>query len=255
METKKFNTMTVADFETAKANKVNNAKTSTLLKSMMAALLLCGISMSAQAQKSEYYNTKDEVAVTVGVGSNSQIINAFSSIFSIMGEALISSMVTGGQFVGTTTYENEKDIPALSVEYFHHLSPVVSIGGIAAFNGTSSDMYCKFQRTDGSGTSNEKVGSSHKYYFSVMPAAKFDWLRKKNFGLYSKVAVGATYYTEKQKQDVNGEKKEVHDDSGVRFNFQASLLGIEVGSQKFRGFAEFGVGEQGIALAGLRYKF
>lgn len=255
METKKFNTMTVADFETAKANKVNNAKTSTLLKSMMAALLFCGISMSAQAQKSEYYNTKDEVAVTVGVGSNSQIINAFSSIFSIMGEALISSMITGGQFVGTTTYENEKDIPALSVEYFHHLSPGVSIGGIAAFNGTSSDMYCKFQRTDGGTVTNEKVGSSHKYYFSVMPAAKFDWLRKKNFGLYSKVAVGATYYTEKQKQDVNGEKKEVHDDNGVRFNFQASLLGVEVGSQKFRGFAEFGVGEQGIALAGLRYKF
>ena len=250
------NPMTVANFgTTAKANKVNNVKTSTFLKTMAAAVILCGASLNAQAQNSGYYDTKDEVAVAVGVGSNSQIINAFSSIFSIMGEALISTMITGGQFVGTTTYENEKDIPALSVEYFHHLSPGVSIGGIAAFNGTSSDMYCKLRHTDGSTVTNEKVGSSHKYYFSVMPAAKFDWLRKKNFGLYTKVAVGATYYTEKQEQDVNGEKKEVHDDSGVRFNFQASLLGVEVGSQKFRGFAEFGVGEQGIALAGLRYKF
>ena len=250
------NPMTVANFgTTAKANKVNNVKTSTFLKTMAAAVILCGASLNAQAQNSGYYDTKDEVAVAVGVGSNSQIINAFSSIFSVMGEALISSMLTGGQFVGSTTYENEKDIPALSVEYFHHLSPGVSIGGIAAFNGTSSDMYCKLRHTDGSTVTNEKIGSSHKYYFSVMPAAKFDWLRRKNFGLYSKVAVGATYYTEKQKQDVNGDKKEVHDDSGVRFNFQASLLGVEVGSQKFRGFAEFGVGEQGIALAGLRYKF
>ena len=256
MKTMNSNPMTVANFgTTAKANKVNNVKTSTFLKTMAAAVILCGASLNAQAQNSGYYDTKDEVAVAVGVGSNSQIINAFSSIFSVMGEALISSMLTGGQFVGSTTYENEKDIPALSVEYFHHLSPCVSIGGIAAFNGTSSDMYCKLRHTDGSTVTNEKVGSSHKYYFSVMPAAKFDWLRKKNFGLYTKIAVGATYYSEKQKQDVNGDKKEVHDDSGVRFNFQASLLGVEVGSQKFRGFAEFGVGEQGIALAGLRYKF
>ena len=256
MKTMNSNPMTVANFgTTAKANKVNNVKTSTFLKTMAAAVILCGASLNAQAQNSGYYDTKDEVAVAVGVGSNSQIINAFSSIFSVMGEALISSMLTGGQYVGSTTYENEKDIPALSVEYFHHLSPGVSIGGIAAFNGTSSDMYCKLRHTDGSTVTNEKIGSSHKYYFSVMPAAKFDWLRRKNFGLYSKVAVGATYYSEKQKQDVNGDKKEVHDDSGVRFNFQASLLGVEVGSQKFRGFAEFGVGEQGIALAGLRYKF
>ena len=256
MKTMNSNPMTVANFgTTAKANKVNNVKTSTFLKTMAAAVILCGASLNAQAQNSGYYDTKDEVAVAVGVGSNSQIINAFSSIFSVMGEALISSMLTGGQFVGSTTYENEKDIPALSVEYFHHLSPGVSIGGIAAFNGTSSDMYCKLRHTDGSTVTNEKIGSSHKYYFSVMPAAKFDWLRKKNFGLYTKIAVGATYYSEKQKQDVNGDKKEVHDDSGVRFNFQASLLGVEVGSQKFRGFAEFGVGEQGIALAGLRYKF
>ena len=256
MKTMNSNPMTVANFgTTAKANKVNNVKTSTFLKTMAAAVILCGASLNAQAQNSGYYDTKDEVAVAVGVGSNSQIINAFSSIFSVMGEALISSMLTGGQFVGSTTYENEKDIPALSVEYFHHLSPGVSIGGIAAFNGTSSDMYCKLRHTDGSTVTNEKIGSSHKYYFSVMPAAKFDWLRRKNFGLYSKVAVGATYASERQKQDVNGEKKEVHNDNEIRFNFQASLLGVEVGSQKFRGFAEFGVGEQGIALAGLRYKF
>ena len=169
MKTMNSNPMTVANFgTTAKANKVNNVKTSTFLKTMAAAVILCGASLNAQAQNSGYYDTKDEVAVAVGVGSNSQIINAFSSIFSVMGEALISSMLTGGQFVGSTTYENEKDIPALSVEYFHHLSPGVSIGGIAAFNGTSSDMYCKLRHTDGSTVTNEKIGSSHKYYFSVL---------------------------------------------------------------------------------------
>lgn len=239
----------------AVANNLNHVKTSTFLKSMMTVILLCSVSLNIQAQNDEYYKTKDDLAVSVGVGANSQIINAFSTIFSVLGEALITSSITGGTFVGTTTYENEKDIPALSVEYFHHFSPVVSIGAIAAFNGTTSDMYCKFQRTNGESATKEKVGTSSKYFFTVMPAAKFDWLRRKNFGLYSKVAVGATYASERQKQDVNGEKKEVHSNNEIRFNFQASLIGVEVGSQKLRGFAEFGVGEQGIAQAGVRYKF
>lgn len=255
MKTKHFSLKSVANFETtAKANKVNNVKTSTLLKSMAIAVLLCGASLNAQAQNDEYYKTKDEVAVTIGVGSNSQIFDAFSSVFSVMGEALVSSVVTGGTLVGSTSYENEKDIPAISVEYFHHLNPVISIGAIGAFSGTTSDMYCNIDWNNGNRT-KEKVGTSSKYFITVMPAAKFDWLRKKNFGLYSKVAVGATYVTEKQKQDVNGDKKEVHSDNSVRFNFQASLIGVEVGSQKLRGFAELGVGEQGIALAGVRYKF
>ena len=36
--------------------------------------------------------------------------------------------------------------------------------------------------------------------------------------------------------------------------FQASLVGVEFGG-KLRGFVEAGVGEQGIVLAGLKYKF
>ena len=47
----------------------------------------------------------------------------------------------------------------------------------------------------------------------------------------------------------------VHSKGKWMANFQASLLGIEAGSEKIRGFAELGAGEQGIILAGLRYKF
>lgn len=38
------------------------------------------------------------------------------------------------------------------------------------------------------------------------------------------------------------------------FMFQLSVLGAEFGG-KFRGFAELGVGDQGILQAGIRYKF
>lgn len=240
---------------TTKANKVNNAKTSTLMKSMVATLLIFGASLSAQAQDNEYYNTKDEVAISIGGGTTTQIFSVFSELFSVIGEALVTGVMTGGHYVGTTTYDNEKNIPPISVEYFHHISPVVSIGAIGAFNGSFSDMYCNWQRSDGSAPVKQKVGKSSKYFITVLPAAKFDWLRKKNYGLYSKLAVGATFYSEKETQDTNGEKKNVHNETGFLFNFQASLLGVEVGSQKIRGFAEFGIGEQGLISAGLRYKF
>jgi hypothetical protein len=41
----------------------------------------------------------------------------------------------------------------------------------------------------------------------------------------------------------------------VFFNFQVSALGIEAGTENVRGFAELGIGEQGIALAGVRIRF
>ena len=44
-------------------------------------------------------------------------------------------------------------------------------------------------------------------------------------------------------------------ESKVGFNFQVSALGIEAGSENIRAFAEFGVGEQGVILGGIRAKF
>ena len=223
------------------------------MKMMFAAILLCGTSVSVQAQN-DYYETKDEVAVSIGTVTNTQFMNVFSDLFGVLGEALITGVMTGGHYVGTTTYADEKYVPALSAEYFHHISKVVSVGGIAAFNGYSRDMYCNWQSSDGS-TRKEKVGKGEKYFATLMPAVKFDWLRKKNFGLYSKAAVGVTYMFEKEVQDNHGESKKVNDDSKLMFNFHATLLGVEAGSQKLRGFIELGVGEQGMMQAGVRYKF
>ena len=174
---------------------------------MFAAILLCGTSMSAQAQ--EYYQTKDEVAVTIGGGTNSQLFDAFSRLFGVMGEALVTGIMTGGHYVGTTTYDNEKYIPALSVEYFHHVSPMVSIGGIAAFNGYSSDMFCNWQTSDHVST-KEKIGTAKKYNITVMPAVKFDWVRKKNFGVYTKIGIGATYMYEKEVQKNGWQTSRLH---------------------------------------------
>ena len=240
-------------------------KTTNVTTSMViAAALLCGTVSNAQAQSDDYYETKDEVAVAIGGATNSQILNVFSSLFGVMGEALVTSVATAGTHTGYTTYGEEHYIPAISVEYFHHLNKTVSIGAIAGFNGYTSDMYFNWQQNNGDGTSTskgkQKIGTAKKYYATLMPAVKFDWVRTKNFGVYSKVGIGLTYCYEKeiQKKDDTGKNigdKEVHSESRFMGNFQASLLGIEAGSQKIRGFAELGCGEQGIILAGLRCKF
>lgn len=86
---------------------------------------------------------------------------------------------------------------------------------------------------------------------NVLPAVKFNWLRKKNFGLYSKVALGATYRSRENKYDNDPNISDNH----FVFNFQLTGIGIEAGAKNVWAFAEFGMGEQGLALAGVRLKF
>ena len=221
---------------------------------MFAAILLCGFSVNAQAQSRYEYGTKDEVAVSFGYITNSQIFNAFSELFEVMGSAMITGITTGGQYVGYSTYDDKSYVPAFSVEYFHHLNPWLSIGAIGCLNYYSSDMYCNWQDNNGH-TTKEKVGNGKKCFATVMPAVKFDWLRQKHIGLYSKIAVGATYMYEKDVQDNKRGEKDLYSDSDILINFQATFVGFEAGSEKVRGFAELGVGEQGIFSAGVRMKF
>ena len=98
----------------------------------------------------------------------------------------------------------------------------------------------------------EKITNTTRSYFSFLPSIKVNWLRKDNWGMYSKVAAGVTYAHFNKKSCVSNDQETVND---LLFNFHVSLLGIEAGSQHVRGFAELGVGEQGVALAGVRFKF
>ena len=82
---------------------------------MVAVAMMTAMNASAQ---NGYDETKHEVAITYGVGSNSDIIDAFENI--------------GGGLVGAK-FENEKYFGALSAEYFYHLenwlpsSPTVNV--------------------------------------------------------------------------------------------------------------------------------
>ena len=192
---------------------------------LVAAAIMTAMNVKAQEG---YEDTKHEIAISVGAVSNSQWIDIY--------EDMLTSIVGA-------TYKNEKFSGPFSAEYFYHAKKWLSVGGIFVYGKSTQDLYL----------SKELSGKIKNTYYTVMPAAKFDWLREKHFGMYSKIGVGATLRNEKVDK-ISAEKKD-YDDSAVHLNWQLSVLGMEVGSPTMRGFIELGTGEQGIVLAGLRCKF
>jgi hypothetical protein len=196
---------------------------------MMVATFMVTLSVKAQSQD-EYY--KHEIAVAYGGMSNSNWMS--------IGDALGTVLVTGGYF----SYDDGSFVGPISAEYFYHISPLIGLGAMGVYAKETKDM-----------TMGGKVyGEAKSTYVSVMPGAKFNWLRKKNFGLYSKVGIGPCFRTRSEKYSTDSKSAD-DSSSDVCFNFQVSALGIEAGANNFWGFIELGLGEQGMGLAGLRVKF
>ena len=194
---------------------------------MAVAALIATVNVSAQ----EGYDTKHEIGISYGFGSNSDIINGF-------GGGL-------GKALGGARSENRMRFGALSAEYFYHVSEVIGVGGILSYARYKEDVYWRSDDT--------KSGVDTNNYFTIMPSVKFNWLRKDHFGMYSKLAAGVSLCNFKSENENKNSESET--ENQVKFNWQASLIGIEAGGSRLRGFAELGFGEQGIGLLGIRYKF
>ena len=202
----------------------------TTMKRMMmivAVALMTAVSVSAQEG---YDNTKHEVGISYGSMSNS----TWMAIGEDMGTVI-------GSF-GKARYDDGNFTGPIAVEYFYHLNPVVGVGAIGVYAKETKDMFID----------NVNIGEAKNTYISVMPSVKLNWLRKKHFGMYSKLGAGLIFVSKKEdvKQGYTGGSE-----SKVGFNFQISALGIEAGSPNVRAFVELGVGEQGLFLAGVRAKF
>ena len=214
---------------------------------MMAAVLtLCG-TVSAQAQ---YYDTKNELNISIGAGANSEILSALSDFTSIMASTLVTGIVTGGHYVGYVDYDNESYTPPIAVGYYRHVSKLIAVGGYVGFNQYKRDMIGRWEATDGSSSHKDKIGEAKRTNFSLMPSAKFHWVRTKYFGFYSKVGIGVTFSSEKQD---TGDKD--YSGSDTFFNYDITPIGLDAGTPQFRAYVELGIGEQGMGCLGLRYKF
>ena len=198
-------------------------------KLMILAAMLAAV-VNANAQESEEY-LKHEIAVSYGVGSNSSWLGTMEDFAATSSSGSLYSF-NNGSFFGP-----------LALEYFYHINPVIGFGAVGSYARQTKDIFIL----------HDKAGDASNSFVTVMPAVKFNWLRKKHFGMYSKFALGATFKS--QKQDYSDPEVSDETKSNTYFAFQATGIGIEAGSPNVRGFAEFGLGEQGILLAGLRCKF
>ena len=186
------------------------------LLTMCAALL----SMGAQAQEQ-----KHEIGVFYGVGSA-------SDVFSVITSSISAAAGEQSSFWGP-----------IGVEYYYNISPVIGLGAVAAYAS------CKAE--------DEKTRKDDltETFITVMPSVKFNWLRKKNFGMYSALSAGVMFLSVSCNANAEASDPNAKDESLATFMFQATALGAEFGGEQFRGFVEAGVGEKGLLCAGLRYKF
>ena len=193
---------------------------------MVIAAMMAAVNVNAQCE-----DLKNELSLSYGFGSLSQLGDG-------LGEGLV-------MIFSDTENDDGFILGPISAEYFCHLNnPRLAIGGFVSYSKWDSDIVKR-------GGSHEKVGERKRNYFSVMPALKWYWSNKNSFGCYSKAAAGVAFLSSTEKDSATAKSK---DENGTYFMFQLSLIGIEFGHQ-FRGFAELGVGHQGFAVAGLRYKF
>lgn len=195
---------------------------------MKKVILLVAVAMMAVTGVNAQSEIKQEIAVSYGTLSNSDWLNIFESVIgAVFGE----------------TYEEGSYVGPIGMEYFYHVKPWCGVGAIATYGHLIQD----------SSKDDNKVGTKTDRYTTLMPAVKFDWLRREAVSLYSKLGAGVTWRQEKREFEgdnaqYNSDKTEAH------FNWQVSLLGVEAG-KRLRGFAELGFGEQGLFIAGVRYRF
>ena len=189
---------------------------------MIATMLVAALSASAQNE-----DLRNELSLSYGFGSASVIGDG-------IGEGFVRAIFSD------TENENDFIFGPISVEYFRHFNnPRLAIGGILSYSKWDTDILKR--------SNKEKVGECKRSFFAIMPSFKYYWVNKNSFGLYCKGAAGVGFLSTDEKGESN------RSDSGTYFMFQITPVGLEFGSA-FRGFAEFGFGDQGFLCAGLRYK-
>jgi len=186
---------------------------------MVAVAIMTAMSVNAQSE------LKHEVGVFYGFESASNVFSVFTSMIS-------AAAGDKSSFWGP-----------IGAEYYYHISPVVGLGAVAAYAG------CKAE--------DEKTRKDDltETFITVMPSVKFNWLRKKNFGMYSSLSAGVMFVSVSCNDNAKAADPKAKDETLTSFMFQATPLGMEFGSEQFRGFVEAGIGEKGVLCAGLRYKF
>ncbi len=112
--------------------------------------------------------------------------------------------------------------------------------------GLTLSYYGEYSRSY-SNRDSSPVGRNRAHAVTVMPMARFTWLNRRWVRMYSSLGLGATFGY--GRFDTEGSRPE-----NAMIAFQVTPVGISVG-RSFFGFAEIGLGAQGVFMMGIGYKF
>lgn len=136
---------------------------------------------------------------------------------------------------------NEYYTGVYSLDYAYRFTRTISFG-------VSFSYACATTRYHNL-SDDSRAGGINQHYVSVMPILRAYWLNSKYVCLYSALGIGVT--VERSVEKI-GSRSYVSVDT--LFAGQFTPLGITVGKRLY-GFAEFGVGTQGVIIGGIGYKF
>lgn len=214
-------------------------------KLMSMALAALFATMPCFAQNIERTRVKterpaNEMSVGYGFVSVPDIALGFAGIF---GTALTGGLARVHDISSTGT---------AALEYDRFLGRHVAVGGMVTLEHASI-TFDQYDGKDENGNNKYSPGSPQGTVFlSVMPVVKLPWFYKEHVSMYSKAGAGlATSFGGDKSSSSSDEASDK--DSNISFALQASLVGIDFGSVKYRGFVELGFGMQGLVSFGFRY--
>jgi hypothetical protein len=192
-------------------------------------LILLLLVLAGPVLKAQEPFPRSQFSLRYGLITNADIIEATSS--------LLTSVITFGEF----ETRNNHTLGTFGLEYQYRLKKWVSIGASASYEWTACDLYSKKLDID--------AGDIVNHYYTVMATARFNYLSKNIITLYSRVGFGVTFWFEY----ITGDAV-TSDNSSSFIAFQVTPFGIHIGN-KIGGFAEVGVGSEGMFSAGLDFRF
>lgn len=176
--------------------------------------------------------------------SNKQTFNFYSHQISI-GYGFSSAPSLIGNYEGNVEsghlYSDGSYWGNTNVNYTYRYSDLITFGLGYTYTGMKRDIYSQ----------GSLKGHSEVNINIIMPEFKTDWYKNDFITLYSRAAAGVAIAN--IKDDYIDDKKN-NSNTTVKFAFQASPIGIELG-REFAFYVEAGYGYQGILIAGFRYNF
>ena len=147
---------------------------------------------------------------------------------------------------------------AFYATYTRRLTKVVGMGATYCFDPRQLTYYDSGYHY-GSGFPICRLGeSSH----TLMGHLKTNWYNTEHVVLYSKLALGISFWNYRLDTDLNEgsvyespyyEYEIILPDNHCCFAYQFTPIGVEVGNKRWAGFAQIGVGMEGCFSIGVRY--